>query len=210
MNFKKNQLKSIKPHQALKHPKWKMGKKISIDSATLMNKVFELVEAQKIFNLNKEKIDILIHPESLVHAIIKFKNGLSKFIYHDTSMLIPLANAIFEKNLSIDLFLESSRKVKKPIENLTFRNLDNKNFPIIDIIKKINMYPSSPIIINAVNEILVDQFLAKKITFLSIYKTILAVMNDSNFKKYAIRKPNNITQIKAIDTWARKTTLKKS
>ena len=67
----------------MKHPKWKMGKKITVDSATLMNKVFELVEAQKLFNLPKKKIDILVHPESLVHAIVKFKNGLTKFIYRN-------------------------------------------------------------------------------------------------------------------------------
>ena len=77
-----------------------MGKKISIDSATLMNKILELVEAHKLFKIPYNKLDILIHPNSLVHAIIQLKNGLSKFIYHDTSMIIPIANAIFEKILT--------------------------------------------------------------------------------------------------------------
>ena len=75
------------------------GKKISIDSSTLMNKILELIEAQKLFNIPNNKIDILIHPQSLVHAIIEFKNGLVKFMYHDTSMIIPLANAIFDGNV---------------------------------------------------------------------------------------------------------------
>ena len=211
LNYKKNLFKKIKPSDALKHPKWKMGKKISIDSATLMNKVFEIVEAQKLFNLPKKKIDILVHPESLVHAIVKFKNGLTNFIYHDTSMIIPLANAIFENNLFIDHFIKKNIKKTnlQPIKNLTFKKINYSKFPIKKILEQINKYSSSPIIINAANEILVDYFLAKKISFLAIYKTILAVMNDSNFKKYAIRKPKNITQIEKIDTWARKTTIKK-
>ena len=105
LNYTPNQLKKITPKEALKHPKWKMGKKITIDSSTLMNKIVELIEAQKIFEIPISKLDILIHPDSLVHAIIMFKNGLSKFIYHETSMTIPLANAIFGDNLEIGIFL---------------------------------------------------------------------------------------------------------
>ena len=98
-------MKKITP-KALKHPKWKMGKKITIDSATLMNKILELIEAQKLFSIPNSKIDILIHPNSLVHAIIQLNNGLIKFIYHDTSMIIPLANAIFDSNLNIENFIK--------------------------------------------------------------------------------------------------------
>ena len=81
-----------------------MGKKISVDSATLMNKILELIEAQKLFNIPMRKLEILIHPESLVHAILELKNGLKKFIYHETSMIIPLANAIFDNKIDINLF----------------------------------------------------------------------------------------------------------
>ena len=81
-----------------------MGKKIIIDSSHLMNKILELVEAQKLFNYLVKKLDILIHPESLVHAIIELKNGLIKFIYHETSMIIPIANAIFDENLILKNF----------------------------------------------------------------------------------------------------------
>ena len=108
--FEKNQMTKIKPKDALKHPKWKMGKKVSIDSATLMNKILELIEAQKIFNIPSEKIEIIIHPNSLVHAIIEFKNGLIKFLYHETSMIIPLANAIFDGKLEIDAFYRKRNK----------------------------------------------------------------------------------------------------
>ena len=89
LGYKNKRLKKIKPHEALKHPKWNMGKKITIDSSTMMNKILEYIEAQKLFNLSNEKLDILIHPESLVHAVVKYNNGLTKFIYHETSMTVP-------------------------------------------------------------------------------------------------------------------------
>ena len=101
LNFPLRKMKKIKPEQAVKHPKWKMGKKISVDSATLMNKIFEVVEANKLFSIDLKKIDILIHPQSLVHAIVKLKNGLYKFLYFETDMSIPIGNALFEKDFGI-------------------------------------------------------------------------------------------------------------
>ena len=93
----KKDLINVNPKEAVKHPNWSMGKKISIDSATLMNKVFEVIEAQRIFNIERRKFKILIHPNSYVHAIIKFNNGLVKFLAHDTSMIIPIFNSIYFK-----------------------------------------------------------------------------------------------------------------
>ena len=210
LNFKPKKLKNIKPKDAMKHPKWKMGKKISVDSSTLMNKILELIEAQKLFNIPNDKIDILIHPNSLVHAIIELKNGLKKFIYHETSMIIPLANAMFDGNLNIDNYIKSNlNKNKKIIENLIFEKVDKKIFPIIKLKNIANKYPSSAIIINASNEILVDHFLRKKIPFLSISKIIMGILRDRNYKKYAIRKPENIEQINKIDNWARQITINK-
>jgi 1-deoxy-D-xylulose-5-phosphate reductoisomerase len=206
-----SQLKKIKPEEAIKHPKWKMGKKISIDSATLMNKMLELIEAQKLFKINPKKIQIIIHPESLVHAIIEFKNGLSKFIYHDTTMIIPIANAIFDFDFNIqDFFKSKSDNLNsKLLKNFNFFKVDKKRFPIIKLQSRLNKHFSSPIILNAANEILVDQYLKKKIPFDSFYSYLLMVLNDSNFKKYAIKEPKNISQIYQIDTWARNLTLKK-
>jgi 1-deoxy-D-xylulose-5-phosphate reductoisomerase len=208
LNYTSNKLKKVKPKDTLKHPKWKMGKKISVDSATLMNKILETAEAQKLFDLPNSKFDILIHPESLVHAIIHLKNGLIKFIYHDTSMIIPISNAIFDNKLDISTVYEKKNNLKV-INNLTFKKVNSNNFPIIKLKEKINMLPSSSIIFNAVNEVLVDQFLKKKVSFLSISKTILGILKDSNYKKYAILEPININQIINIDKWARETTLKK-
>ncbi|MEL0247065.1 MAG: 1-deoxy-D-xylulose-5-phosphate reductoisomerase [Alphaproteobacteria bacterium] len=210
LNYKIKEFKKITPKDALKHPKWKMGKKISIDSATLMNKIFEVIEAQKIFNIDPKKIEILIHPESLIHAIIKLKNGLNYFIYHNTSMVIPLANAIFEKKLEIKKIIKfSTTKNKNNFNNLSFKTVDSKIFPSISLIQEINKYYSAAIIINAANEILVDQFLRKNIDFMSIFKIIKTILNDRNYKKYAIRKPQSINQITNIDKWARNITLEK-
>ena len=209
LKFKKKQFSKIKPNDAFKHPKWKMGKKISVDSSTLMNKMLELVEAQKLFNIPDKKLDILIHPESLVHAIIEFNNGLIKFIYHDTSMIIPIANAIFEKDLNIEKFYTIKKNNAKRINNLSFEKVNSKTFPVIKLKTKINEFPSSAIIFNAANEILVDQFLRKKLPFLDISKTIMRIQSDSNYKKYAIKKPKNINEIIEIDKWTRKIILKK-
>src|SRR6056300_1095203 len=93
-NIPKKRFKNIKISEAINHPNWKMGKKISVDSATLMNKVFEIIEAKKIFNLNYDKLDILVQPSSYVHAIIKFKDGMIKIVAHDTNMKIPIFNSL--------------------------------------------------------------------------------------------------------------------
>ena len=207
LNYKKNQLKNIKTKDALNHPKWKMGKKITIDSSTLMNKILELIEAQKLFNIPNKKLDILIHPNSLVHAIIEMKNGLIKFLYHDTTMIIPLANAIFDGKININDFIKKKKKIKA-IEDLYFQKVDSNIFPVIRFKNRLDEYPSTPIIINAANEMLVDQFLKKKIPFLSIYKIIMNILNDRNYKKYAIKTPVNINQILIIDNWAKNATKK--
>ena len=210
LNYKISQLKKVKPIHAIKHPKWKMGKKISIDSATLMNKMLEIVEANKFFSIDLKKIDIVIHPESLVHAIIELKNGLFKFIYHETTMLIPLANAIFDNKVDISDILKPTLNKKKIFffKNLNFKNIDKKKFPIIKLKKRLTEYNSTPIIINAANEILVDQFLKKKISFISFSRRLFKLLEDRNYSKYAIKVPKNVNQVMQIDRWARQTMLK--
>ena len=205
LDFKKKKLEKIKPEQALKHPKWDMGKKISIDSSTLINKVLEYIEAQKLFNLSNDKLEIIIHPESLVHAIIKFKNGLTKFIYHETSMIIPLANAIFNNNLSINKFLDNEKKIR----SLTFKRPNQINFPIIKILNRVNEFPSTSIIVNASNEVLVDHFLRKKVPFLGIPLIIQKILSDRNYKKYAIKVPKELKHIYEISSWAEYKTIEK-
>ena len=144
LNLPLNKMDKIKPSQAIRHPKWKMGKKISVDSATLMNKIFEIVEASKLFSINLNKIDILIHPQSLVHAIIKFKNGLFKFLYFETDMSIPIGNALFEKNFELKKFKikNKTQKNNKFLVNLKFLDVDHKKFPAIKLKPILNKYSS--------------------------------------------------------------------
>ena len=204
LNYKPEHLKKITIRDALKHPKWKMGKKISIDSATLMNKILELIEAQKLFSIPSTKIDIIIHPNSLVHALVQFNNGLTKLLYHDTSMIIPLANAIFEGHLNIeDFFVHKNINKIEKLKSLTFKKVDKKIFPIIKLKNRVTEFPSTSIIINAANEILVNEFLKKKLPFLNINKHIFAIMRDRNYKKYAIKNPKNIKEILEIENWAK-------
>ena len=98
LNIPINKLKKVKAKQAIKHPNWKMGKKISIDSANMMNKVFEVIEAYKLFKFDKSKYKIMIHPQSYVHSIIRFRNGLTKMILYDTDMKIPISNTLYKNN----------------------------------------------------------------------------------------------------------------
>ena len=122
-------------------------------------------------------------------------------------MIIPLANAIYENQIDISELIKSKINKNQRYENLIFKNVNEINFPVIKIKKRINEYPSTSIIINATNEILVDLFLRKKLSFLSINKHILNILRNRNYKKYAIRKPKNLDQIIEIDRWARESTL---
>ena len=205
LNMPQNKLNYVKPTQAINHPNWKMGKKISIDSANLMNKVFEVIEACKIFKFNKKKYRIMIHPQSYVHSIIRFKNGLIKMILYNTDMKIPISNTLYgQKNHVLNV-----KKINaKILSKLSFQNVNTKRFPSIKLINKcLNLGFLAPTIVNASNEVLVSLFLTKKIGFLKIVKTINKIFRDKDFKKHAKRKPKSIKDIQITDNWARLKTL---
>jgi len=204
LNTPLNKFKNIKPNQAIKHPNWKMGKKISVDSSTLMNKVFELIEAYKLFNFEIKKYRILIHPQSYVHAIIRYKNGLIKMLLHNTDMRIPIINTIFEKKAKV----ENIKNINSSfLSQLKFYEVDNKRYPSINLIKKcVKAGKSTPIILNASNEILVSLFLKKEINFTDITDILTKIFRHKDFKKYAKKKINDLKDIYKIDRWARKIT----
>ena len=194
-------LNFIKPAQAIKHPNWKMGKKISVDSANLMNKVFEIVEAYRLFKFDKKKYRIIIHPQSYVHSIIRFKNGLTKMILYNSDMKIPISNLLYKDN---NKFINSKKIESKTLDKMNFYEVDKKKFPSIKLIEKcLNFGPSCSIIVNATNEVLVELFLKGKINYLDIVDTINMIFKDKEFKKYARRKAGSINDIKIIDNWAR-------
>ena len=184
---------SIKLESALKHPNWKMGRKITIDSSTLMNKVFEIIEAKKIFNLDYKKLEILIHPKSYVHAMVKFKNGLTKILIHDTNMTIPIFNSLYPNNEK-KIF---SKKIDFNIlNNLSFEKVDQNKFPVVKILeilpKKNSLFET---VIVATNDTLVKMFIEKKIKFLDISKILLKIIKNKEFAKYKRIKPKNVNDI---------------
>ena len=203
LKYPKSELKKISPKSALNHPNWKMGKKISIDSATMMNKVFEVIEAQRIFKIELKKFKILIHPKSYMHSMIKFKNGTIKLLIHDTNMKIPIFNSIY-KNKKI-----KTRKLNFEIlNNLSLSQPKFKQFPNLKIIKKLkNTISLYETVIISSNDELVRQFLNGKISFLDINKFLKIIMNKYEFKKLLKIKPKNIKQIKDLDAYVRLKTL---
>ena len=195
--------KNISPNDAVKHPNWKMGKKISIDSATLMNKIFEIIEAKKIFNIELKKFDILIHPKSYIHAIVKFKNGLIKIIAHDTNMKIPISNSVYigEKNQN---FIKSKKINFKVLNSLDFQLVNIKKFPVAKLLKKITKKDSLfDTVLVSVNDELVNLFLKKEIKFLDISSKIWLLVNSSFFSKFMHQKPKNLAQIERLNEFVR-------
>ena len=137
LNLPIKNFKKIKINHALSHPNWKMGKKISIDSSTMVNKVFEIIEAKKIFNVHYKDISILSHPKSYVHSIIKFKNGIIKIIAHDTDMKIPIFNSLCSNKDKISIKTDKINIEKK--NKLNFNKIDKDKFPSIKIINKLQI-----------------------------------------------------------------------
>jgi 1-deoxy-D-xylulose-5-phosphate reductoisomerase len=205
LNFKK--FKNIKPKDAIKHPKWKMGKKISVDSATLMNKVLEITEALKLFPFSLKKYEIIIHPDSLIHAIIKSRNGTSVYLYHLPDMKIPIGNALLEDFNYNTFFNQNSKNFTKP-QNLNFIKVDKKRFPSVGLIPEMNSRKSSAIIINAANEIFVDHFLRNNIGFNDIVGFLKLVLKDKNYIKTSNLPSDSVKNIYIIDDWARATALR--
>jgi len=191
--LKISSLKNVKNSTILNHPTWSMGKKISVDSATMMNKCLEVMEAKNIFDLDYKKISFIIHPESYVHAIVVYNNGISKIIVHDTTMKIPIFNTIFNENA----IYRNMKKIDfKKLNHLNFQDVMIKKYPIVSFLNKIpkkhSLYET---VILSINDTIVDKFLAKKIQFNDISTLFLKFLNKAEFKKYKRKYPKNIMDI---------------
>ena len=201
LNIKKKYFKSLNIKQITKHPNWNMGKKISVDSSTLMNKVLEVIEAKKIFNLNYDQISILIHPKSYLHAVVKFNNGIIKLIAHDTTMEIPIFNTIYENG---EMKLKSKKINIKNLNNLNLKKVNLTKFPSVKIL---NYLPSNDslfeTILISINDELVNLFLNKKISYLDITKILLKTIFSKEFKKYKFIKPKNVNEIVKLNKYVR-------
>ena len=208
LNRKNSGIVNIKPKHALKHPNWKMGKKISIDSATLMNKIFEVIEAKKIFDLDISKFKIIIHPKSYIHAIVHFNNGLVKFLAHDTNMAIPIINSLYMNEEKLNY---KDGKLKFELLNgINFINPDKKKFPVLNLLNKIkNKSSYFETILISINDVLVDEYLRGHINFLSLNSMLIKLIKTPYFARYYKFKPKNIIDIKImvkkVNTYLNKT-----
>ena len=193
--------KKIKPKSAINHPNWKMGNKISIDSATLINKVFEVLEAQRIFNIDLNKFKIFIHPSSYVHSIIKFNNGLTKILVHDTNMKIPIFNSIYDENFKK---VKSKKLDMVTLNNLKFTKPDIKRFPSLEILKMITKKSTlfETVFVSA-NDQLVDLFLEGRINFLDITILLKKILRMKIFLKYKKRSPKNYNELINLSNYVR-------
>ncbi len=193
INLPKSKFEGIKPKDALKHPNWNMGKKITIDSATLMNKVFEVIEAKNIFNINYDKISILTHPKSYIHAIVKFINGLSKFLVHEPDMKIPIYNSLYS---SVKKNYKTKKLDFKILNNLNLKNVDTNKFPLVKLLKKLPSKPSLfETILITINDFFVYKFLNNQLSFKKMISLINNFSNLKEFQKYKKIKPKNVEDI---------------
>ena len=195
-NFKK-----IKIAQALKHPNWKMGKKISIDSSTMMNKVLEVIEARNIFDISYDKLNILTHPKSYLHAIVKFQNGLIKSVFHDTTMEIPIKNSLYHNK---DYKFNSKILDLNVLNNLNLKEVNLIKFPMIKILNKLPEESSLfETVLVAANDRIVELYLDGKIKYNEIYKRLWKFINNKEFVKYKRIKPKKIENIINLNKYVR-------
>jgi len=188
--------KEVSVSQALNHPNWDMGKKITIDSATLMNKGLEVIEAHWLFDLDYDKIKVIIHPESIIHSLVEFIDNTYQAEIGPSDMKIPIQNV-----LTYPIIQESDSKTLNlnKLNQLTFKTPDFDKFKLLKLAYQAGRKKgSAPIILNAANEIAVNAFLEKKIKFNQIPESIEKVLN-VNMKL----KNLTVDKIFEIDSWAR-------
>lgn len=193
----KEEMNSVTVAQALKHPNWVMGNKITIDSATLMNKGFEIIEAKWLFNIEAENIDVLIHPQSIIHSMVEFTDGSVKAQLGVPDMKVPIQYALTYPGRIMSDF---PRIDFKQLKNLTFDEPDLEKFECLklayDVIKSGGSYP---IVLNGANEAAIDLFLKEKIRFTDIPALIKSAMD-----KHENHVSPSLENIVSIDSWSRK------
>ena len=182
----RDELKNVSHKEAIKHPNWNMGGKISVDSATLMNKGLEVIEAYYLFDFSVDKIDVLIHPQSIIHSCVEYSDGSILAQMGTPDMKTPIAYALgYPNRISAPIKKLSLGMVKE----LTFQLPDHKTFPLLNLaIEAIKIEKNAPTILNAANEVAVQAFLENKISFLSISKIVDLTLNKAK-----------ICSIKSID-----------
>lgn len=193
-----NQLEHVTLAQALKHPTWEMGPKISIDSATLFNKGLEMIEARWLFGIGMDRIDVVVHPQSIVHSMVEFIDGSILAQFSRTDMCFPIQYALtWPQRLKGGL---------RPLDFTTLSKLEfeaprTTDFPALDLARRAGLTAGTlPAVYNAANEIAVDAFRAGKIPFPGIWKCVAAVMD-----AHQVEPSHTLESVIAADSWARET-----
>jgi 1-deoxy-D-xylulose-5-phosphate reductoisomerase len=186
----------ITPTEAIAHPNWDMGAKISVDSATMMNKGLELIEAFYLFPINEDQIEILVHPQSVIHSMVAYTDGSVLAQLGTPDMRTPISYAL---NWPRRLETPSPQLDLVKIASLTFEAPDFKRFPALTLAKEsLSARGAAPTVLNAANEIAVEYFLDHKIGFLDIVKIVEQTLNKQSFKD-----PATIEEVDTIDKEAR-------
>jgi 1-deoxy-D-xylulose-5-phosphate reductoisomerase len=196
LNYPQEKMGEVTPEMALVHPNWQMGKKVTIDSATLMNKGLEVIEAHFLFDVPVDKIEVYIHPQSSIHALIEYIDGslIAQLSYPD--MKVPIAYALsYPERLPV----AASRLNLLEMGKLVLSPPDRKKFPALDLAyQAINEGGGLPVVLNAANEVSVEAFLSRRLRFHQIPETIEQVMNG-----FAKRRLDTIEGILDVDQWSR-------
>ena len=182
--------------QALRHPNWKMGPKITVDSATMMNKGLEVVEARWLFDMKPAQVEVVIHPQSIVHSMVRYQDGSVIAQLGIPDMRIPIAYALsYPHRLKVNCRpLELTR-----LRELTFLPVEKKRYPALDLAyQALAAGGSMPAVLNAANEVAVAAFLERRIGFRAIHRIIAKTM-----AAHAIRHPSEVREILELDGWAR-------
>ena len=201
LNFSKKKIKNVKIKEVLKHPNWRMGKKITVDSSTMMNKVFEIIEAKNIFNVDLKKLSILIHPKSYLHALIVFNNGMIKLIAHDTTMEIPIFNSLYVNKANF--FRKTNLNIKN-LNNLNLSQVDINKFNSIKLLKlipkKISLFET---VLVSANDHLVRSYLKKQINYQNLIDKLDKILKLKEFVNLKKVSPKKITDIINLDEYVR-------
>ena len=191
-----DKMASITPIEAIAHPNWDMGAKISVDSATMMNKGLELIEAFYLFPINEDQIEILVHPQSVIHSLVAYTDGSVLAQLGTPDMRTPISYAL---NWPRRLRTPSPQLDLVQIASLTFEAPDFKRFPALRLaMESLSVRGAAPTVLNAANEMAVKYFLDHKIGFLDIVKIVGQTLNKQSFKE-----PATIEEINTIDKEAR-------
>jgi 1-deoxy-D-xylulose-5-phosphate reductoisomerase len=201
-NWSLDDLQKVTPHDALAHPNWTMGRKITIDSATMMNKGLEVIEAHWLFGLPVERIAVHIHPESIVHSMVEYVDGAVMAQLGIPDMTTPIAYALsYPERLQLDLPpLDLCR-----LGRLHFSEPDGRCFPCLGLAyDALRCGRSAPAVLNAANELAVEAFLSERIGFLDIPRIIASVL-----AQHEVTAADSLERILAADQWARRMAQKK-